>query len=231
MDLFSPLRLGFRVTTTAAKVATIVPRAILQNLTGHDDPQQESTARRVGTPLDNGGPAPAPAPSGPARGGTGRRPTSPRAARGRATSTDGSVEVQKGPPEPTSAAGASGGVAGTVDAPGDAAVAGAPDPTAATSERDAPIAPQGERKPTDTRATPIPREKTIDDTPVLAETEGSASPSAQIRIDAPWEGYDDMKAPQIVSRVRGEDATVKAVVRLYEGSHRKRKSILEATAG
>jgi len=238
MDLFSPIRLGVRVTAGAVKLASFVPRTIIENVVGGQDAGGRGgdaeasfrpTARQMGTPLRNGGPAPAPEPSGPARGGTGRRPTSPRNARGRASSPDGSVEVNSAPPEPTSAAGASGGVAGTVDAPGDAAAASAPDPTAATSAESQPTAPQGERKPTDTRAEPISPQKTVDDSSTLRETEGSATPSAQIRIDAPWEGYDTMKANEIVARVKESDASTKAVVRLYESTHKKRKSILSAT--
>jgi hypothetical protein len=61
------------------------------------------------------------------------------------------------------------------------------------------------------------------------ETEGSASPHATIRIDAPWDGYDTMKAGDIVTRLRSEDPTVKAIVRLYEQNGKKRKSIIDAT--
>jgi hypothetical protein len=230
MDLFSPLRFGVQVTTEVVKLATAVPRAILHNIVGGDgDDRFQPTAHQVGTPLRDGTPSPTPDPSGPARGGTGRRPTSPRAARGRAHSPDGSIEVTGAPPEPTSAAGASGGIGGTVDAPGAAAEAGAPDPTAASSVTPRPPAPARERTANQLRVAPEPREKTVDDTPRLAETEGSASPGAQIHVDAPWDGYDDMKAGEIVSRVKESDASVKAVVRLYEQQHKKRKSILGAT--
>jgi hypothetical protein len=233
MDLFSPLRFGVQVTTEVVKLATAVPRAILHSVVGGDQnghgDRFTPTAHQVGTPLHDGAPAPSPAPSGPARGATGRRPPSPRAARGRATSPDGSIEVTGPPPEPTAAAGASGGVAGTADAPEDAAAAGAPDPTAASAATPRPVAPPRERTQNQVRATPVPREKTLDDRPVLAETEGAATPGAEIHVDAPWDGYDDMKAAEIVNRVKGADASVKAVVRLYEGQHKKRKSILGAT--
>jgi hypothetical protein len=144
-------------------------------------------------------------------------------------SPDGSIEVTGPPPDPTSAAGASGGIAGTADAPRDAATAGAPDPTAASTTRPRPVAPLRERTQNQVRATPAPREKTLDDTPTLAETEGSATPSAQIRVDEPWSGYDEMKAGDIVDKVRVADPSVKAVVRLYEQQHKKRKTVLGAT--
>jgi hypothetical protein len=38
-----------------------------------------------------------------------------------------------------------------------------------------------------------------------------------------------MKANEIVKRVREADPAVRAVVRLYEQTHRKRKSVLAAT--
>lgn len=108
------------------------------------------------------------------------------------------------PPEPTSAA-------------------GAPDPTAVT-------VPRGERRFNDVRAR-APRRKTADTGETLVESEGAAAPSAQIRVDAPWNGYDAMKASEIVARVKDADDAARAVVRLYEQTHKKRKSILDATAG
>jgi hypothetical protein len=242
MNFFDPLRLGVQVVAEAVKLATAVPRAILNvvsEVVGSDDERSTPTAHQVGTPVRDArgagaaGPVPAPTPvpdpAGPARGATGRRPASPRAGRGRAATREASVETTAAPPEPTSAAGASGGVAGTADAPQDAATAGAPDPTAATSTEDRPVAPQGERLPTQTRATPTPREKTVDDSSTLAETEGAATPSAQIRVDEPWTGYDKMRATEIVGRVKESDDAAKAVVRLYEQMHKKRKSVLQAT--
>jgi hypothetical protein len=207
MDLFSPLRFGVQVTTEVVKLATAVPRALLHAVTGSnghaDDDRFRPTAHPVGGTT-------------PANGETGMRTTpAPR--------------TPPRPPEPTSAAGASGGVGGTAAAPGDAARAGAPDPTAASPARPRPVAPRRERTENQVRATPPPREKTVDDAPVLAETEGAASPGAEIHVDTPWTGYDEMKAADVVDRVRVSDPSVKAVVRLYEQQHKKRKSILAAT--
>ena len=226
MDLFSPLRLGVKVTTSAARVATGAPRMLFTVL-GH---RGEQTADPAGVPSREGVGTVVPEPAGPARGGTGARARSPRATPGRAAvSPDGTVETTKGPPEPTSAAGASGGIAGTADAPGDAAAVAAPDPTAAEATAEQRTAPQGERRPSDVRAVPQPREKTPTAPDAIVETEGSAAPHATIRIDAPWDGYDTMKAGDIVERLRTADATVKAIVRLYEQNGRKRKSIVTAT--
>jgi hypothetical protein len=237
MDLFTPLRVGAQVATgaahvasDAAKFATHVPMALLEAVLRHRDGAGDEPRYAPTRPAGGVGPEPVAEPSGPAPGGTGRRTPSPAATRGRAATASPDVEVTKGPPEPTSAAGASGGVAGTADAPGDAARAGAPDPTAATSTRGRPVAPRGARTQRDiTPAAPISAAKTVDDTPTLVETEGSGAPSANLRVGEPWPNYTKMKAPDIVDRVQGADASVKAVVRLYEQTHKKRKSILTAT--
>ena len=139
--------------------------------------------------------------------------------------TPGSATRGHTPPDPTSAAGASRSVAGTADAPGAAAAVGAPDPTAPALRR-------GERKPTDVDPpTPESRFKRDSDQveDELVESEGAAAPSATLRVDEPFDGYDKLRAPEIVARVRESDGAVKAVVRLYESTHKKRKSVLAAT--
>lgn len=216
---------GVSVATGAARVATSVPRfavnLIASQLRSGEDPF--AAASRVERE-DNGASA-APGAPGRAPGGSGRPSPSRAATPGRATSPDGAVEVTKGPAEPTSAAGASGGIAGTAAAPGAAAAAGAPDPTA-------PRTPQGERRDRDVRPNGQPRRRDESATANerVVETEGSADPGAQLRVGAPWDGYDTMKASEIVARVGNADPAVKAVVRLYEQTHKKRKSILDATA-
>jgi hypothetical protein len=226
MDLFSPIRLGVQVTSSAVRLATSAPRTIA-TLLGN---RSEESADPAGVPSREGVASVVREPAGPARGGTGRRAPGPKATPGRAAATpDGNVEVTKSPPEPTSAAGASGGIAGTADAPGDADAVGAPDPTAAVVGDDQRTAPQGERRPSDVRAIPQPRERTDTTEDTLVETEGAAAPHATIRVDEPWKGYNAMKASEIVARLESSDATVKAVVRLYEQNGKKRKSILAAT--
>jgi hypothetical protein len=233
MDLLSPLRFSMQVTAGILKLWVAVPRAFLKAAFGDEDGDTFTpTAHQVGTPTE-AAPSPMHYPSRPAPGAAARRrarPTGGRATPRRAKTPDESVEVSAAPPEPTSAAGASGGVAGTAEAPTDAATAGAPDPTAATTEEARPVAPTRERTVNQTQATPAPREKTVDDTPELAETEGAATPSAEIRVDAPWEGYDEMKAADVVDRLKAADDAQKAVVRLYEQQHKKRKSVLDAAS-
>ncbi|MGK2939702.1 MAG: hypothetical protein ACSLFR_18180, partial [Solirubrobacteraceae bacterium] len=72
--------------------------------------------------------------------------------------------------------------------------------------------------------------KTLDDTPELVESEGAASPGAQLRVAAPWDGYEQMKVADIVDRLVVADAAQKALVRLYEQQHRGRKSVLAAAS-
>jgi hypothetical protein len=55
------------------------------------------------------------------------------------------------------------------------------------------------------------------------------SPGAQIRVDEPWAGYRKQPAAEIVARLNGADEATKAVVRLFESRHRKRKTVLAAT--
>jgi len=58
------------------------------------------------------------------------------------------------------------------------------------------------------------------------QTEGSPGP--EIHVDEPWPGYASMNAPEIIDRLRVSDDAVKAVVVLYERSHRARKTVLRA---
>jgi len=67
------------------------------------------------------------------------------------------------------------------------------------------------------------------ETPV--ESEGVAAPHAEVHVEAPWAGYDDMKASEIVERLRSADPTVRAMARLYEQNGKNRKSIIAATGG
>jgi hypothetical protein len=56
------------------------------------------------------------------------------------------------------------------------------------------------------------------------------SPGAEVHVDEPWRGYASMNAPEIIDRLAVSDAAVKAVVLLYENSHRARKTVLRAAA-
>jgi hypothetical protein len=104
-------------------------------------------------------------------------------------------------------------------------------PTAPTPPAPAEPPPRRrERRPTDP-APPAPESRfdRVDAGASVVESEGAADPGATLRVDEPFEGYDKLRAPEIVARVRESDDAVKAVVRLYESTHKKRKSVLAAT--
>jgi len=94
----------------------------------------------------------------------------------------------------------------------------APEPVAAPIDFDAPSAE--ELAPSH-----------VDREPELAYESGPAQDvGAEIHVDAPWDGYDRMRAADIVVRLRTADDATRAVVRLYEQQGKARSSVLAATA-
>ena len=110
---------------------------------------------------------------------------------------------------------------------------------------------RGERRPArDERARPGPRAqprarrrppppppppaeaKTVDEEPVLAGefaepgAEDGAGP--QLRVEEPWEGYARMSARDVVAVLSDAGPEVVAAVRLYEATHKGRRSVLQA---
>jgi ferritin-like metal-binding protein YciE len=67
------------------------------------------------------------------------------------------------------------------------------------------------------------------ETEEAVESEGAGAPGAELHVAPPWDGYDDMKAADIISRLRGAPDAVRAMARLYEETNKRRKSILDAT--
>jgi hypothetical protein len=71
----------------------------------------------------------------------------------------------------------------------------------------------------------------VDSEPALAYEAGPADDvGAEVHVDAPWDGYDHMRAADIVARLRAADEATRAVVRLYEQHGKARSSVLAATA-
>ena len=71
----------------------------------------------------------------------------------------------------------------------------------------------------------------VDTEPVVAYESGPADDvGAEIHVDAPWDGYDRMRAADIVDRLQAADEATRAVVRLYEAQGKARSSVLAATA-
>jgi hypothetical protein len=93
------------------------------------------------------------------------------------------------------------------------------------------------RTPRTRRPAPAPRRPPatgahVDREATVVESVGPAEgPGAALRVNAPWEGYDQMPAAAVVQRVRGADEATKGVVRLYEQTHKARRTILAATGG
>jgi hypothetical protein len=52
---------------------------------------------------------------------------------------------------------------------------------------------------------------------------------AQVTIDQPWPGYDEMRAVEVADRLRAAGPDLISVVRLYEAAHKGRRSVLAAT--
>jgi hypothetical protein len=70
----------------------------------------------------------------------------------------------------------------------------------------------------------------VDTEPVVAYESGPADDvGAEVHVDAPWDGYDRMRAADIVDRLQAADEATRAVVRLYEAQGKARSSVLAAT--
>jgi hypothetical protein len=70
----------------------------------------------------------------------------------------------------------------------------------------------------------------VDSDPTLIYEAGPAEDvGATVHVEAPWDGYDRMRATEIVARLRSADAATRAVVRLYERQGKARSSVLAAS--
>jgi hypothetical protein len=65
-----------------------------------------------------------------------------------------------------------------------------------------------------------------------AEREAQASPDGpgpELHVEQPWPGYDAMNIGEVLERLTGADQTTRAMVRLYEETHKNRKGVLRGT--
>ena len=60
----------------------------------------------------------------------------------------------------------------------------------------------------------------------LAEPGAEHGAGAEIHIEEPWDGYAQMTAKQVISRLAGATPAEVAAVQLYETSHRRRQTVL-----
>jgi hypothetical protein len=63
-----------------------------------------------------------------------------------------------------------------------------------------------------------------------AETGAEEGAGAEVGVDQPWPGYDEMNAVDIEDRLVTEGPEAAAAVSLYEASHKGRASIIEAAS-
>jgi hypothetical protein len=72
----------------------------------------------------------------------------------------------------------------------------------------------------------------VDEEPVLvaeaAEEGAEDGAGAELHVQPPWEGYDQMTAGDIRDRLAVATVTEAAAVELYESTRRSRRSVLDA---
>ena len=98
------------------------------------------------------------------------------------------------------------------------------------------VEPSAEAAPPEPVASPPATEEPthVSEEPELvaetAETGAEDGAGAEVDVDEPWPGYDEMTAPDIEDRLQAEGPEAAAAVSLYEASHKGRASILEAAS-
>ena len=72
----------------------------------------------------------------------------------------------------------------------------------------------------------------VDEEPVLvaevAEEGAAEGAGAELHVEAPWDGYDEMTAADICDRLAAANLAQAAAVELYEASGKNRSSVLDA---
>jgi hypothetical protein len=75
---------------------------------------------------------------------------------------------------------------------------------------------------------PRPAPHVSEDPEPVASFGPAGEPGATLEVDPPWPNYDNHSAAEVVRRVRAGDEATRAVVLLYERSHKARKSVIAA---
>jgi hypothetical protein len=47
-----------------------------------------------------------------------------------------------------------------------------------------------------------------------------------VRVAEPWDGYDRMRVPEIKQRLREASPELRAMVRMYESTHKNRSGVM-----
>jgi outer membrane biosynthesis protein TonB len=91
-------------------------------------------------------------------------------------------------------------------------------------------APETEPQPTPTTQEEAPAHVSEEPTLVdeVAETGAEDGAGAQVRVDEPWENYHQLGAKDVIDRLIDASTAQLAAVQLYEQSHRRRQTVLEA---
>jgi hypothetical protein len=104
--------------------------------------------------------------------------------------------------------------------------ASAPPPVASTGSREAFDQSKPAEAIDDSEPAHVSEEPTLVEE--LAEPGAEDGAGAEIRVDEPWEGYARMNAKQVLARLNSATPAALAAVQLYESSHRRRQTILNA---
>jgi hypothetical protein len=64
----------------------------------------------------------------------------------------------------------------------------------------------------------------------VAEEGAEHGAGPELHVDRPWDGYDDMTAPQITDRLTAATVELAAAVELYESIGKSRRTVLDAAA-
>lgn len=108
-----------------------------------------------------------------------------------------------------------------------------PEPAPRPAERATPprpiavvVEPEPEREPEPEAPAHIDTEPEL--VAEFAEPGAEDGAGAEVHVAEPWDGYKRMRVADIRERVAVAEAAELAIVQLYESSHRKRRSILDA---
>jgi hypothetical protein len=64
----------------------------------------------------------------------------------------------------------------------------------------------------------------------VAEEGAEEGAGPELHVDPPWDGYDEMTAPQITDRLTAATVELAAAVELYEAIGKSRRTVLDAAA-
>jgi hypothetical protein len=101
-------------------------------------------------------------------------------------------------------------------------------------ETAAPAEPAAEAEPAPAEPVAEPEPAHVSEEPELvaetAEAGAEDGAGAEVAVEEPWPGYDQMRAAEIEDRLVAEGVETAAAVSLYEASRKGRASVLEAAS-